>query len=100
MSDITGRIRKLKKLLQKNRDKLLFVTLIYADGSERRLEVDQAFMALNADVVDYRWEECNHVADDNLIGALLADGPFDIEKLFDDGDDSGMLLDKSRRKEV
>ena len=55
MSDITGRIQKLKKLLQKNRDKLLFVTLIYADGSERRLEVDQAFMALNADVVDYRW---------------------------------------------
>lgn len=91
MSNISRRIQKLKKLLQKKRGKLLFVTLIYADGSERRLEANEAFLALDKDVVDYRWEESNSIADDNFLGALLADGPFDVRELFADGDDSEIL---------
>lgn len=91
MSNINGRIRKLKKLLQKNKDKLLFVTLIYADGSELRMESNEAFFALDRNVVDYRWDENNGLADDNFLGAALANGPLDIRELFADGDDSGSL---------
>lgn len=91
MSNIDGRIRKLKKLLRRNRDKLLFITLIYADGSERRMECNEAFFALDRNVVNYRWSESNSQADDNLIGAALADGPFDVRDLFADGDDSEIL---------
>ena len=91
MSDLTRRIKKLKKLLQKDREKILFVTLIYADGSERKMEANEAFIALDSSVVDYRWDESNRQEDDNLIGAMLADGPFGVRELFADGDDSSML---------
>lgn len=91
MRDLSHRIRKLKILLQKNRDKLLFVTLIYADGSERRMEAAEAFLALDGNVVGYRWDESNRSADDNLIGAMLVNGPFCVQDLFADGDDSTML---------
>ena len=89
MSNMNRRIQKLKKLLQKKMGKLLFVTLIYADGSERKMEVNEAFLAWDKNVVDYRWEESNSIADDNFLGALLVDGPFDVRELFADGDDSG-----------
>lgn len=91
MSEINRRIRKLKKLLQKNQGKLLFITLIYADGSERRMEATEAFLALDRNVVDYRWDESNQLTDDNLMGAMLAHGPFDVRDLFADGDDSEIL---------
>lgn len=91
MSNINNRIRKLKKLLQKKIGKPLFVTLIYADGSEHRMEANEAFLTLNNNVVDYRWEESNRMADDNFLGALLADGPFNVRELFADGDDSEIL---------
>lgn len=91
MSDLTRRIKKLKKLLQKDREKILFVTLIYADGSERKMESNEAFLALDSSVVDYRWDESNRQEDDNLIGAMLVDGPFGVRELFADGDDSSML---------
>lgn len=85
------RIRRLKKLLQSNRNRLLFVTLIYADGTERRMEANEAFLALDRNVVDYRWDTSNRMTDDNLIGAILSNGPFDVQDLFADGDDSRML---------
>lgn len=85
------RIRRLKKLLQANRNRLLFVTLIYSDGTERRMEANEAFLALDRNVVGYRWEASNQVTDDNLIGAMLSNGPFDVRDLFADGDDSRML---------
>lgn len=91
MSNIDGRIRKLKKLLKRNRSKLLFVTLIYADGSERRMESNEAFFALDRNVVDYRWDEGNSLSDDNFLGAALANGPLDVRDLFTDGDDSEIL---------
>ena len=70
---------------------MLFVTLIYADGSERRMEATEAFLALDRYVVDYRWDESNLLTDDNLIGTMLAQGPFDVRDLFSDGDDSRIL---------
>ena len=85
------RIRRLKKLLQANRNRLLFVTLIYSDGTERRMEANEAFLALDGNVVDYRWDESNQLTDDNLMGAMLAHGPFDVRDLFADGDDSEIL---------
>lgn len=91
MGDLTRRIQKLKKLLQKDRDKRLFVTLIYADGTARRMEADESFLALDGNVVGYRWDESNRSADDNLIGAMLVNGPFCVQDLFADGDDSTML---------
>ena len=98
MSNINKRIRKLKKLLNKGR--LLFVTLIYADGRERRMECNEAHFALDKNVVDYRWDENNSLADDNLIGAALALGPFDVRELFADGDDSKTLPKPKESEEV
>lgn len=91
MSGISRKIQRLRKLLQEKQGKPLYVTLIYADGSERKMEVNEAFFALDRTVVDYRWEESNHLADDNFLGALLFDGPFDVRDLFVDGDDSEIL---------
>lgn len=91
MRDLNLRIRKLKMLLQKKRDKLLFVTLIYTDGSERRMEATEAFFALDKNVVDYHWDDGNILADDNFLGAALAHGPLDVRDLFADGDDSETL---------
>lgn len=88
MSNINMRIRRLKKLLNKDKSKLLFVTLIYADGTERRMECNEAFFALDRNVVDYRWDESNRLEDDNFLGAALAHGPLDVRDLFADGDDS------------
>lgn len=91
MSDILRRIKKLKKLLQKDGKSPLYVTLIYADGSERRMEANEAFFALDRTVVDYRWDESNMQEDDNLIEAMLVAGPFEVRELFSDGDDSSIL---------
>lgn len=98
MGSINKRIRKLKKLL--NKGKLLFVTLIYADGTERRMECNEAFFALDRNVVDYRWDESNSQEDDNLLGAVLAHEPFDVRELFADGDDSKTLPKPKESEEL
>ena len=91
MSNINMRIQKLKNILNKNKGKLFFVTLIYVDGTERRMESNEAFLALDKNVVDYRWDESNCLKDDNFLGAALAHGPLDVQNLFADGDDSETL---------